>query len=135
MQANIYTLAAMGGKTPTNTRITYQYRDADNYKLLNSHVIAGGISGAQIAEILDCLDGGERFVPSAVGLPEERFGDGYNQEVDGPWFELGSFGFASTTAPADLGLSVSDLVANFRRASGSWEIAAEESEKRLCAEH
>ena len=35
-----------------NTRISYLYRDADNYKMQNSCVIMGVITEAQIAEII-----------------------------------------------------------------------------------
>ena len=51
-----------------NTRISYLYRDADNYKMQNSCVIMGVITEAQIAEIISCLDCGEYFIPRQVGL-------------------------------------------------------------------
>ena len=56
-----------------NTKISYLYRDADNYKQYNECIVAGTLSAKQICTILDCCDMGEYFIPRHVGLPERRF--------------------------------------------------------------
>ena len=42
-----------------NTKISYLYRDADNYKRYNECIVAGTLSAKQICTILDCCDMGE----------------------------------------------------------------------------
>ena len=77
-----------------NTRIEYLYRDANNYKVGNTAVVAGEISEDDRLYIFDnCLDDGEYFIPSKVGLPEKTFVDlgyKYDAEADHPYFELES---------------------------------------------
>ena len=76
-----------------NTKISYLYRDADNYKKVNECVIAGALTAEQICAIKDCCDMGEYFIPSQVGLPERRF-DRYDPAVDHCWFELDEDSFS-----------------------------------------
>ena len=64
-----------------NTKISYLYRDADNYKRYNECIVAGTLSANQICTILDCCDMGEYFIPGQVGLPERRF-DPYDPQAD-----------------------------------------------------
>lgn len=102
-----------------NTRLTYLYRDADNYKKLNTIVIAGEMSEKQQQTILSCLMDGEHFIPSVVGLPEERFGSW--TEADHIWFELEA-GFATQTeSKAQLKITTQELVDRFLAAMGNWE--------------
>ena len=68
-----------------NTQIRYLYRDASNYKVENECVVTGTFTQEQIAQIMDCCDLGEYFIPSQVGLPEQRF-DRYDPEEDHCWF-------------------------------------------------
>ena len=56
-----------------NTKISYLYRDAGNYKRYNECIIAGALSAKQIRAILDCCDMGEYFIPRQVGLPALRY--------------------------------------------------------------
>ena len=70
-----------------NTKISYLYRDADNYKVYNECIVQGEISEEKNKQILDCCDMGEYFIPRQVGLPERKF-DKYDTEVDHCWFEL-----------------------------------------------
>jgi len=58
-----------------NTKIEYLYRDASNYKVYNECVVKGIVTAEQRKEIVDCLNEGEYFIPSQVGLPEKRFDD------------------------------------------------------------
>ena len=86
------------GGLPVNTKISYLYRDAENYKKVNECVIAGALTAEQICAIKDCCDMGEYFSPSQVGLPERRF-DRYDPAVDHCWFELDEDSFSETIEP------------------------------------
>ena len=69
-----------------NTKISYMYRDACNYKQLQSVILSGELTKGQIQQIYDSCDG-EFFIPAQVGLPEIRFGE--ITEDDSCWFEIG----------------------------------------------
>lgn len=64
-----------------NTKISYLYRDASNYKAYNEVIIKGKISPEQINQIMECLDDGEYFIPCQIGFPEIRIGK-VDPEVD-----------------------------------------------------
>ncbi len=103
-----------------NTRIEYLYTDEDNYKVYNEAIIRGEISLNEVDAIMDCLDSGEFFIPSQVGLPEEKFPE--VTEADHPWFTLQ--GFELTEKPYNESLDVKDvkdLVARFKEAKGNWD--------------
>ena len=74
-----------GGES-LNTKISYMYRDACNYKRPQSVVLSGELTKGQIQQIYDSCDG-EFFIPAQVGLPEIRFGE--ITEDDHCWFEIG----------------------------------------------
>lgn len=103
-----------------NTQINYLYRDADNYKILNTCIIAGVIDAEQIAKIMECLDDGEYFIPRQVGLPERRF-DKIDPQSDHCWFELSSNSFELTDRPSDFNLTAKELVENFQKAKDHWD--------------
>lgn len=103
-----------------NTRVNYLYRDAGNYKMFNEAVVSGAITEEQIVAILETLDEGEYFLPAQVGLPEER-PDKWAPRYDHPWFELEADGFEPTDDPADVNLTVDELVSAFERMAGKWE--------------
>lgn len=77
-----------------NTKISYIYRDAHNYKVGNTAVVAGEISDEDQDYIFGhCLDDDEWFIPHKVGLPEKTFVDlgyKYDADADHPYFELES---------------------------------------------
>mgnify|MGYP003366824379 CR=1 FL=1 len=102
-----------------NTRISYLYRDAANYKKHNEVIIPGTFTEEQIHTIIDCLQGGEHFIPSEVNLPEIRFGD--RTEADHPWFELSKDGFEETEAKANCYISPEDLVKLFLERKKAWQ--------------
>lgn len=102
-----------------NTRIHYLYRDADNYKMPNTCIVAGPIDVGHIALIMECLNDEEYFIPRRVGLPERRF-DKIDPHSDHCWFELSSDSFELTDRPSDLNLTAEELVANFQKAKGHW---------------
>lgn len=106
---------------PRNTKISFLFRDASNYKVRNECIVAGLISGEQIAAIQSCLMDGEYFKPDMVGLTGETFVDlGYAAYDDDPdFFEMKWPVKESFTHTADLPtveLTVDQLVENFRRA-------------------
>lgn len=102
-----------------NTRISYLYRDASNYKMLNEAIVHGSITKYQIDIIMGCLKYGENFIPSQIGLPEKRFGE--LTEDDHCWFELQKSGFASTEDDPGVGMTVDELVKKFLEMKGNWD--------------
>ena len=108
-----------------NTKISYLYRDADNYKVHNECVIEGGLTEQQIETIMDCCDCGEYFIPGQVGMPERKF-DEYDSEADHCWFELSRDGFEQTSRPADISLTAEQLVSNFSACKDNWQDGEED---------
>lgn len=112
----IYTGSALDDSS--NTKIEYLYRDASNYKVWNTAIIQGRLTDEQIDEIMACLQDGEYFVPSKVGLDEERFGDW--TEDDTEYFELCRSGFSITGQKSTVPMRPDELVAKFQAAKGKW---------------
>lgn len=102
-----------------NTRISYLYRDACNYKVFNEAVIKGILTEEQQSFILNCLHDGEYFIPEQVGLPEEKFG--YETEDDHCWFELET-GFAELCElKPTVNITADELVSAFLAAKNDWK--------------
>lgn len=99
-----------------NTRINYQYRDADNYKVRNECVIRGEMTEEQEERIVACLDEGQYFIPPCVGMPEEKFDA--ETEADHPWFEWQ--GIELTEQKPTLDVDAEELVARFEKADNGW---------------
>ena len=51
-----------------NTKISYLYRDADNYKMHNKCVIAGTLTTEQARTIKDSCEMGEYFNAASTGM-------------------------------------------------------------------
>lgn len=102
-----------------NTKINYLYRDASNYKVINEVIINGTLTAQQINEIIGCLDMENYFIPSQVGLPENKFPD--QTEDDHCWFELERSGFKQTADPATVDMTAEELLCAFRRAKDNWD--------------
>lgn len=102
-----------------NTKISYVYRDAHNYKMLNECVVGGIITDEMQAVILDSLDSGEYFIPSQVGLPEKRFAK--LTEADHCWFEMDEYGFEETQAAPTVNITAEALTEAFRSCAGKWD--------------
>lgn len=117
-----------------NTKICYLYRDASNYKMYNEAVLNGKMNDTQKQFVLSALHEGEYFIPSAVGLDEERF-----EEItvdDHVWFELSEYSFEETAARPTTTLTPSALVNNFRKfrnREAMWLVEAALAEARLLA--
>lgn len=103
-----------------NTKISYLYRDADNYKKHNNCVIKGILTEEQKKKILDCRQEDEWFIPSQVGLPEEKF-DKLDLAVDHPWFELENDCFTETNAEPTVDITAEELVVAFENCKGKWD--------------
>lgn len=101
-----------------NTRISYLYRDASNYKQHNEVVVPGTFTPEQIEAIIGCLDAGEYFIPAQVSLPEKRFGN--ITEDDHCWFELSRNGFEETDAEPNIDMTPDEVVAKFLEAKENW---------------
>lgn len=79
-----------------NTKITYSYRDASNYKTFRTVVVQGVIEWKQIKKYLDC---GEYFIPYDVSLPELQSElRAFPNEDDHVWHELHMAGLEWTLA-------------------------------------
>lgn len=103
-----------------NTRISYLYRDADNYKMHHEEVLRGEITPQQLMTIVCCLNEKEYFIPHQVGLPEIRFEQ--VTESDHPWFELcPEQDFSSTNAEPTIEMTVDELVERFLAAKDKWD--------------
>lgn len=102
-----------------NTRFTYLYRDACNYKQVNDVVVPGVFTQAQIDSIIGCLDSGWYFIPAQIGFLEIRFGE--ITEDDHCWFELERDGITETDADADFDITPNEVVAAFMQAKGNWD--------------
>ena len=102
-----------------NTRITYLYRDASNYKELTEIVIRGEITEEQKRTIIDCLDMGEYFIPEQLGLPAKRFDK--VTEDDHCWCELTYESFEPTDAEPTVRIGVNGLVEKFEAARNNWD--------------
>ncbi len=105
-----------------NTLISYLYRDASNYKIFNEVIEAGTLTAIQKRSIFAGLMDGEYFIPSSVGLPEQRFDT--CGEDDGPFFELSEGGITETSRKATEPLTAEELYTNFSKMAGKWEEAA-----------
>lgn len=101
-----------------NTMIYYLYRDASNYKVNNMAVVEGELTEKQISEIIGTLEDGEHFVPHQVGLPEKKFDDTTEDDLD--WFELYEDGFEPTKAVPTVKITAQELYEAFLACKGYW---------------
>ncbi len=103
-----------------NTKIYYLYRDACNFKMSNEVIVSGVFTEAEKQEIVnECCNDCEYFIPSQVGLPENR-PDDFPTEDDHCWFELDVNGFTETTELPTVGITAKELLESFRSAKDNW---------------
>ena len=109
--------------SPSNTRIVYQYRDADNYKAIHSVILPGTLDAAETNAIRANLDEYEFFIPGQVGLPDlqdsfQNCASYWHPEKDHPWHEL--LRIETTTSPASVtDTTARDFAARF--AATAWD--------------
>jgi hypothetical protein len=107
-----------------NTRFTYTYRDANNYKNVGEAVVAGEITAAQRQQIDMALDDGEFFVPIQVGLPDcSEISRGYMPcEADHAWTELDVHEIETTEDAPSVAGDIDTVVAAFAAHAGKWDL-------------
>ena len=106
-----------------NTLITYQYRDAANYKEFDTVIISGLLS---LNDIEDYLYDKEFFIPSEIGL-KDLHPENLNQD-DHIWHEI--LEISHTHEKPTVNITAEKIVSNFRKASlEKWNIL--EASKRL----
>lgn len=103
------------------TKISYLYRDGSNYKVYNEVILAGRLTSVEKQTILDSLYESDSFIPSVVGLPEEKFGT--ETDDDMPFFELTKDDFEDVVAAVTpwIDFDVHELVMQFAAARDLWE--------------
>ena len=106
-----------------NTSITYQYRDASNYKFFDTVIICGLLS---LNDIEKSLYEKEFFIPSEIGLkdlqPENLCSD------DHIWHEI--LEISHTHEKPTVKITVEKITSNFKKASlEEWNIL--DASKRL----
>lgn len=102
-----------------NTIFRYLYRDASDYKQYNECIVKGAISEEEKKLIIGCLNDGEYFIPSQVGLPEQRF-DKITMD-DHCWFELHESGIQVTGDRPTVDVNIKDLVQAFCDKKDRWD--------------
>lgn len=102
-----------------NTRVSYLYRDACNYKTMNEVVVAGEITEEQIKKLLECCEDGERFIPEQIGWDLVRGWD--ITEDDHCYAELNERSFSPTDNAQTTDLTVDQMIDAFLGAKGKWD--------------
>ena len=106
-----------------NTKFSYMYRDAANWKDHYEVIVAGELSEEEIQTILDCCDG-ENFVARKVGLPGGMFPENasYDPRFDHPFCEHNfEDSFEKTEKKPTETITAKELVAAFVANKGKWD--------------
>src|SRR5690606_20303643 len=111
-----------------NSRFSYLYRSASNFKISTEVVVAGDDDGL-IGQVRAALEDGERFIPPEVGLPALQHDLGWemNRDDDHVWHPLVEIAPTDEDADADAP-TLAELAASFHAASGKWDVAAAEAD-------
>lgn len=105
-----------------NTKVSYYYRDASNYKQFHKVVVAGELTDDQQQQIWQSLstDTDNGFIPEQVGLdPLQTLFDDDFTEDDHPWHTLEAV--ESTDEPTTLDKTAQELLTDFVNAAGQWD--------------
>ena len=106
-----------------NTSITYQYRDAANYKEFDTVIICGLLS---LNDIEESLYEREFFIPSEIGLKDLQ-PKNLNQD-DHIWHEILEISHTHERPTVDI--TAEKIISNFKKASlDEWNIL--DASKRL----
>jgi len=107
-------------------KLSYFCRDSGNYKSWQTATFLGHFSEKDIQTIEDSMNPEfDGFIPSQIGLPDEREWD-YDPECDQPWWEFnGTNNFPMTVNEKELvrelkRLSTTEIVEAFTEAKGNW---------------
>ena len=103
-----------------NTKISYMYRDASNYKAHREIVVEGELS---LSEIEGVLEDGENFIPYQVGVEElQEELTSFPSEDDHVWHELVAVE-ATSNEPTEV-ISAEELKRNFILAGEKgWDVS------------
>ena len=96
-----------------NTKISYMYRDAANYKIFIEEIVTGEVPSEYVNDLEDQFDKNvdlEEFYPARLGLNADTFVDrGYAPYDDDPTcHELMCMEY--TTEPATVKMTAADIV-------------------------
>lgn len=104
------------------TRITYLYRDADNYKSYAEVIVSGPLT---FAEIGPYLDSGQYFIASQVGLPDPQAELDSLTCADHVFVELEERDLIPTDEEPTVEITAGDLVTKFQEAHRrGWDVTA-----------
>ena len=122
----------------TNTILTYNYRDASNYKSTTTLFVEGEMSEEDMARILASCNNTEEleFVPEAIGLPLARPGE-YQPQDDHPWayfYQKASDNYNYTDKDIVCDIKLGDLIKLFEGNAKNWDRLAAEQEAFLESE-
>lgn len=115
-----------------NTKITYLYRDADNYHQVHQVIVSGEITDELKDEILDNRYEDESFVPDY--FMDWPWGiDGYepNDETDHPMCEIDEDDFELTDEEPTVPQSIETVAAMFRDCANIGWLSTEGYESRM----
>lgn len=104
-----------------NTKFSFLYRDASNYKTYNEFILSGTLTPDEIDEIVACACG-DNFIAEQVGLSHDLPGE--LNDDDHCWCELyyeSNHGFETTDESPTTDLTAQQLLENFRNAKGNWD--------------
>ena len=107
-----------------NTEISYMYRDASNYKQINTVIFVGRITKKEKALILAARDEDQYFIPGQVGLEElqPRMIAFPDEQDDHVWHELNEDDITLTENPASTKVSIHDFAKKFQDIT--WDVEA-----------
>ena len=107
-----------------NTRISYMYRDANNYKVSTHVILEGELSKSQIKKMLDLTKGGD-FIPSQVDLDDLQDGlqcyDSKDWGEDHCWHEIEEDSFSLTNDAPTTQMTAKELYNNWIETKGEWK--------------
>lgn len=110
-----------------NTKFTYLYRDAGNYKRFKSVVLRGELF---LEAVQDYLEDHDKFIAEQVGLESPQTGwdeDNYEfpTEDDHVWCEVCPDGFEPTNDEPTVSCTADELVVKFQQAhEAGWDVSA-----------
>ena len=106
-----------------NTEFYYMYRDAANYKQGRTTILEGELTFGQL---LPFLDDKENFIASQVGLDDlqEEMTNFPHQHDDHVWSEINEHDLTPTEEEPSCHLTAAQLLENFKKAGGKWDIKA-----------
>lgn len=106
-----------------NTEIEYMYRDASNYKAFANLVVAGVIEEEAIRACLASINEDNNFIPYQVGLEDlQPQMLTYPSADDHVWHEFESA--RPTDRPPTVTITAAQLLQNFQKIKGRWDVTA-----------